>query len=99
MTPEGAGDHSGDQPGSADYSTDATLTDPNHDLFSRYEFAERIAGTIATRADDACLVVAIEGEWGAGKSTVLNFLEHALGSAKTQAPPIVVRFNPNHNRE
>ena len=73
------------------YVADAPLTDPSQDRFKRWPFAQRVAETILRRNDPSSLVVAIYGEWGEGKTTVLNFIQRELdgdGSA------VCVRFNP-----
>jgi hypothetical protein len=74
-----------------DYSADAALRDPRSDLFRRWEFAQRVADTIAARSDPNSLVLAVNGQWGEGKSTVLNFIELALKEHETA---ITYRFNP-----
>jgi hypothetical protein len=73
------------------YSADAPLTDPAHDIFSRWPFSARIARVISQRTDTSSIVIAIYGAWGEGKTTVLNFIERELGN-HTQV--VVLRFNP-----
>ena len=40
------------------------------------------------------LVISINGPWGSGKSTVLNFAEHYLKQADDEKKPLILRFNP-----
>jgi predicted KAP-like P-loop ATPase len=40
------------------------------------------------------MVVAVYGEWGLGKTTLLNFIEHFVRADPDADEPIVVRFNP-----
>lgn len=75
----------------AEYVTDAPITEPPQDRFSRASFAQRIARTISAQRDPASLVVGIYGPWGDGKTSVLNLIEHALASVDGMVP---VRFNP-----
>jgi predicted KAP-like P-loop ATPase len=66
------------------------------DLLGRRPFAESVAKVIALQSDPAPQVIAIDGVWGEGKTTVFLFLEAAL---KKRAL-IVVNFNPwRHNNE
>lgn len=75
----------------AGYVTDAPITEPPQDRFSRAPFAERIARTISAQRDPASLVVGLYGPWGDGKTSVLNLVEHALARADGM---VTVRFNP-----
>lgn len=56
------------------FVTDAAVERPEQDRFRRWPFAQRVAQTIAQRRDPASLVVGIYGDWGEGKTSVLNFI-------------------------
>ena len=73
------------------YVTDAPITQPPEDRFSRVTFAERIAHTIIAQRDPASIVVGIYGPWGDGKTSVLNLIERVL---EEDARTVSVRFNP-----
>jgi KAP family P-loop domain len=73
------------------YVTDAPITRPPEDRFSRATFAERIARTIIAQRDSVSIVVGIYGPWGDGKTSVLNLIEHVLEEDEHTVP---VRFNP-----
>jgi hypothetical protein len=60
------------------------------DLLGRRPFAESIARVIVTQADPAPQVIAIDGAWGDGKTTVFGFLSDALAEQGFK----VVSFNP-----
>ncbi|WP_342822190.1 KAP family P-loop NTPase fold protein [Candidatus Lucifugimonas marina] len=63
-----------------------------NDSFRRRELAKAWANSLYTSTADECLVVGIEGEWGAGKST---FADYLLDEIESQNPkPIVIRFDP-----
>ena len=73
---------------------DNPRSDPRDDIFDRWPFSKRLADTIA-RFDttNGAAVFGIFGRWGYGKSTVLNYLKHAL--AETYAKDVVLfEFNP-----
>ncbi len=73
------------------YSSDIPLVDPASDRFNRWPFSQRLALTIASRDDDAPLILALYGEWGDGKTTCLNFMEVELLKHSHIVP---IRFNP-----
>ncbi|MEF3301912.1 KAP family P-loop NTPase fold protein [Paenibacillus sp. GYB003] len=73
------------------YVSDAPIQTPDHDVFKRWPFAQRVAQTIASRRDPSSIVIGLYGAWGEGKTSVLNFIEHEL----RQNPQIVcMKFNP-----
>ncbi len=73
------------------YSSDAPISSPDKDRFSRWPFSKRISEVIAKRTDPSSLVIGLYGAWGDGKTTVLNFIEEAL---KIESNVICIRFNP-----
>lgn len=64
----------------------------DQDAFNRRTFAENLACGIAAPHRDGGLVVAIEGEWGSGKSSILGWIIEAL--EKQDSAPLVIQFNP-----
>jgi ABC-type phosphate transport system ATPase subunit len=70
----------------ATHSADRPLDDPTEDRFGHAEFAETLAKAIAEMGAPDRTVVALYGQWGSGKPTVLNFIERFLSE---QAPDIV----------
>jgi hypothetical protein len=77
------------------FISDTPSGDPSRDRFKRFPFAKRIAETLARRSDPASLVVAIQGKWGEGKTTVLDYIYDVLSLDENIFGNIVpVRFNP-----
>lgn len=72
--------------------SDSALENLEQDQFGYSSFAENIADTISIRTPADEFVVGIYGQWGAGKSTVLNFVEQNLEERSDS--PVVIRFNP-----
>ena len=62
------------------------------DAFGRIEFAKGLARSLNLPANAPGLVVGIEGEWGSGKSTLINFVKMAL--EEQEEAPLLVDFNP-----
>lgn len=73
------------------YIADSPITDPAFDRFGKWPFAQRVAQTIASRRDSSSIVIGIYGAWGEGKTTVLNFIQNALGEFEDV---ICIPFNP-----
>lgn len=71
--------------------SDRPLTDLANDKLGNAKFAEDLAKSIRNVPPIEGLVVALHGDWGSGKSTVLEFVIHYLKDAKDIA---IVRFNP-----
>lgn len=78
-------------------ATDRPLEHPAADTLGRVAFAERIADELcAARSSRDYLVLSLDGEAGSGKTTLKNFVRHALaarGSAEKPAA-LLVDFNP-----
>lgn len=73
------------------FLADAPITNPTLDRFHREPFAKQIADIVASRTDPTSLVLGLYGQWGEGKTTVLNFVEQHLVDSDTV---VCVRFNP-----
>ena len=61
------------------------------DYFKRKPFAQQISNTIISRRESSGIVVGIYGEWGEGKTTLLNFIENELIRHENI---ICIRYNP-----
>lgn len=73
------------------YIADTPIFIQNEDKFQRFNFSRRIANTIIQRKDSSSLVIGIYGNWGEGKTSVINFVEDCLA---TSEDIIVFKFNP-----
>ncbi len=75
-------------------SADLPLRDPADDRLGYAPFARRLAGAIDALPPDQPLVLALHGPWGAGKTTILNFVAYYLETATPEPAAGVVEFNP-----
>ena len=75
-------------------SADQPRGDPSEDLLGYAPFAKLLAHSVLRGSPAAGLVVGVYGEWGLGKTTLLNFIEHFTKSDADDDAPIIVRFNP-----
>lgn len=79
--------------GPTDLLGDGAKRLPIEDEFGLRFFAETLATVVRSRVSADGYVIGIEGEWGSGKTTVLNFLEHELKSRRPSYHR-VIRFEP-----
>jgi hypothetical protein len=68
---------------------DAAVIERERDYLNRWPFAKEIYGIATTGPPDWSVRIGIYGEWGTGKSTVLNFVK-----SMADADHVVVSFNP-----
>jgi predicted KAP-like P-loop ATPase len=73
-------------------SSDKPVINPKEDSLGYAEFSKNIASSLIKGDFKDGLVISIYGEWGAGKSTVLSFIEHNLLHDDTDIE--IIRFNP-----
>ena len=71
--------------------SDQPIYEPDDDLFGRWPFAKRMADIIKGWNDPSSLVIALYGEWGEGKTSILNLMAHSL---KDNTETTILRFNP-----
>ena len=75
-------------------SSDNPLTHPDQDELDYSPFAQIMAKSIVNMSPSDGFVMSLNGPWGSGKSTVLNFVVHYLNQYDSELRPIVVQFNP-----
>ena len=75
-------------------SSDLPLTDPAEDRLGYAVFAQRIATALLKIPSPEGFVIAINGEWGLGKSTILSFITHYLSLNDEDTRPLIVQFSP-----
>lgn len=64
------------------------------DLLGRTRFAAAIADALVGWREPESLVVALTGPWGAGKSSVTNFVIESLRAHHEAERPDILQFNP-----
>lgn len=75
-------------------SSDFPLVNPDDDLLGYAGFAHNLASAISEMAPMHGLVMSINGPWGSGKSTVINFVISELRKLDEEKQPIIIEFNP-----
>jgi predicted KAP-like P-loop ATPase len=83
--------------GSHKWHTDRAGELPEHDKLGRKDFATRVARELRAWHHKDSLVLSLNGDWGSGKTTLVNLILHYIGEqskAAKEKPPNVVHFNP-----
>lgn len=75
-------------------SNDQPIATPKDDRFCLDPFAAAIAKSIASMAAPAGVVLAVNGAWGAGKSSAINLIRHHLQADIDKGHIVIVPFNP-----
>ncbi len=76
------------------------IQDRDEDSLGRWPFALSLAEAILGYQETESIAIGLYGTWGAGKTSVLNLLEHAIYlrsvEISPQRRPVIVHFNPWH---
>lgn len=75
-------------------SGDQPLTNPEDDRLGYAPFAKHLARALCEMVPSEGLVISINGPWGTGKTTVLNFIEYYLKQVPEKDRPEIIYFNP-----
>jgi predicted KAP-like P-loop ATPase len=76
------------------FSSDNPVLDPSNDMLGYAPFSKLLAQSISRMCPKEGIVVAINGPWGSGKSTILNFVLYYLEHEFADQPVIPIHFNP-----
>lgn len=77
----------------SDLDADRAVLAPDDDAFGYYPFARSLAKAIRKTPSPIGVVMALNGPWGSGKSSLLNLIRYEL-TQSSDAPPLIVEFNP-----
>lgn len=80
------------------FDTDAPIKEADKDMFNMDNLVKRIVNYIAyTDVNDAAFSMGLVGEWGDGKTSLMNFVEEKI--RKDHKNFIIVRFNPRSSKK
>lgn len=76
------------------YHNDQPITGESEspDLLRREAFSEHLATVLRIAPSDDCMTASLEGEWGYGKTSVINLVKKSLGNQENG--PVIVEYNP-----
>lgn len=75
------------------YSADRPIGRAKEDILGRSKFADQLLRDLQAWDGNDSMVVALQGPWGAGKTSLVNLVLEANEKSKTRRLP-VVQFNP-----
>lgn len=73
-------------------STDLPITKSDDDILNRSSFAQNLAKVIIQYSCQSSFSIGLYGEWGSGKTSLLNMVLEAVEKSDTDA--VILRFNP-----
>ncbi len=79
------------------FASDAAIESRKEDRLNRYPFSEHLGNAILNWTNIETMVLGLYGEWGAGKSSIINLsLEYIIKTTgkDNKTSPIIFRFNP-----
>ncbi|HCT29690.1 MAG TPA: hypothetical protein DIW31_02910 [Bacteroidales bacterium] len=77
-----------------DFIPDRAIICSAEDELNRNSFAEQLKASLSTWENEESLVISLKGEWGEGKSSVINLLKEQFELTKGQNDPTIIEFNP-----
>ncbi|TGM04711.1 NTPase KAP [Leptospira yasudae] len=76
------------------FSNDKPIQSKNEDLLGRMKYAKHLSNAIISWIEKESLVVAINGKWGSGKSSLINLVKNEILESKIKNGPTILEFNP-----
>ena len=78
------------------YNADKQITSKEEDVFGRKDFSQRLGRFIYNYQGEDGLVLGLYGEWGSGKTSVINMVEEEIDelAENDKNKPLIVRFSP-----
>ena len=79
-----------------EYRADKPIEKQEEDLLGRANFSNQLGKAIYEYNEKSGLVIGLFGEWGTGKTSVVNMAENEIKrlSEKDDNKPLIVRFSP-----
>jgi len=76
------------------YHNDQPITGESEspDLLKREAFSKHLANVLSIAPSDDCMTASLEGEWGYGKTSVINLVKKSL--VNQESSPVIVEYNP-----
>lgn len=74
--------------------TDRAISDPEDDQYGFVELAQKLAPSVIAATQTDGMVIGVEGKWGSGKTSLLNFLHSELNDQGDQKDIHVISIAP-----
>lgn len=75
-------------------SSDKPVQEPCQDIFGYAHFSKTLADSLTKLEAVEGLVISINGPWGTGKTSVINFIKYYLNEEPEENRPYIINFNP-----
>ena len=78
------------------YNTDKPIEKQEDDLLGRASFSNQLGKAIYGYEEESSLVIGLFGEWGTGKTSIINMVENEILrlSSNDNNEPFIIRFSP-----
>lgn len=76
------------------FLSDRPITKSNEDLLDRKAFSNHLGEAICDWKENESLVIALNGEWGVGKSSIINMAINHINDEIRKEKPTFITFNP-----
>ncbi len=76
------------------FRADQPVNTHSEDLLGRHSFAKALASAILNYGQIDSISVGLFGEWGSGKTSIINMTLEEIKSISTQSSPLILKFNP-----
>jgi len=76
------------------FEAEVPIEHKKEDLLDRDKFVEHLSDSILSWKARKSLTIGLFGEWGTGKSSIINLEKEHLGNKDEKERPIIVDFNP-----
>ena len=73
---------------------DKPIETEKDDFLGRVNFSKHLGKALLQWKEQESLVIAIYGEWGSGKSSVINLASEFITNSSEQNKPTIIEFNP-----
>ena len=76
------------------FSADQPIDSYKEDLLGRHSFAKELAKAILNYEKRDSISIGLFGEWGSGKTSIINMTMEEIKSISTKNTPLIIKFNP-----
>tara|TARA_R110002050_G_scaffold6037_3_gene25792 strand:- start:2414 stop:4681 length:2268 start_codon:yes stop_codon:yes gene_type:complete len=76
------------------FKFDKPINSKKEDFLSRKNFSTHLGKALLTWEEKESLVIALYGEWGSGKSSVINLAKEHTKESEEENKPTIIEFNP-----
>lgn len=73
---------------------DKPIESEDDDFLGRKNFSQHLGKALLDWNEKESLVIAVYGEWGAGKSSVISLASRYIGRSEQKNKPTIIEFNP-----